>query len=112
MSQLDWYIINQVKELRMKKGISQADLSVRMGFSEKLIGSIENPTHSSRYNIRHLNLIANALRCSLGDILPEKPVENDLVTIKVKRSYKVNEKGKRVGKSKLEVLSVKPQRKK
>lgn len=110
MSQLDWYIINQVKKLRNKKGISQAHLSVEMGFSEKLIGSIENPTHKAKYNIRHLNLLASALGCSIWDIIPEKPVENDLVSIKVKRTFMVNQKGKLIGKTKLEILNIKPQK--
>jgi transcriptional regulator with XRE-family HTH domain len=43
-TRLDLYIINKVKALRKAKGISQAELSVLMGFSEKYVGNVENPT--------------------------------------------------------------------
>jgi transcriptional regulator with XRE-family HTH domain len=107
ISQLDWHLINQVKKLRKEKGISQADLSVKMGFSEKLIGSIENPTLKAKYNISHLNLLARALDCSIHDLLPSKPFENDLVKLKIKRSHKLGSNGKPSLKSTLEVVEMK-----
>jgi transcriptional regulator with XRE-family HTH domain len=108
ISQLDWYIINQVKKLRKKKGISQSALSVEMGFSEKLIGSIENPTLSARFNIRHLNLLAKALDCTLWDLFPEKPLENDLVVVKIKRAPMLTKSGASTSKTKFEILEIKP----
>lgn len=107
ISQLDWYLINQVKKLRKEKGISQADLSVKMGFSEKLIGSIENPTLKAKYNISHLNLLAKALGCTITDLLPSKPFEYDLVKLKVKRIHKLGGNGKPSPKTTLEVIEVK-----
>lgn len=108
VSQLDWYIINQVKKLRKKRGISQDYLSVQMGFSEKFIGSIENPTLNARFNIRHLNLLAKVLECSLWDLLPEKPLENDLIKIKIKRSAILTKAGTQSKKTKIEVLEIRP----
>jgi transcriptional regulator with XRE-family HTH domain len=108
ISQLDWYIINQVKKLRKGKGMSQDELSVKMGFSEKLIGSIENPVLPAKYNIKHLNLLAKALDCTLWDLIPEKPFEHDLVKIKLKRSPLITKTGESSTKSKLEILEVKP----
>lgn len=108
LSQLDWHIINQVKKLRKRLKISQDELSVKMGFSEKLVGSIENPTLPSKYNIRHLNLIAKALGCTLYDLIPEQPLDYDLVKIKVKRSPMTTKNGKPSAKTKLEILEVKP----
>jgi len=110
VSQLDWYIINQVKKLRKKKGISQDNLSVRMGFSEKLVGSIENPTLGARYNIRHLNLLAKALECTIWDLLPEEPLENDMVKLKIKRWHKTNKDGTLSTKTEMEILEIKPKK--
>ncbi|MBS1682220.1 MAG: helix-turn-helix transcriptional regulator [Bacteroidetes bacterium] len=108
ISQLDWYVINQVKKLRRKKGLSQSDLSVEMGFSEKLIGSVENPTLNARFNIRHLNLLAKALDCTLWDLIPEKPFDNDLVKIKIKKSARITKAGSTSSKTEFEILEVKP----
>ncbi|HPH47265.1 MAG TPA: helix-turn-helix transcriptional regulator [Chryseolinea sp.] len=107
ISQLDWYLINQVKKLRKEKGISQADLSVKMGFSEKLIGSIENPTLKAKYNISHINLLATALDCTIYDLLPSKPFEHNLVKLKVKRTPKLGDSGRPSRKTTLEVIEVK-----
>lgn len=111
ISRLDLYIINRVKELREAKGISQDNLSVRVGFSEKFIGSVENPTLGAKYNIRHLNLLAKALDCSLRDLLPEKPFEDDLVKVKVKRSKGINKDGTRSKKTQTEIVDVQPVKK-
>jgi transcriptional regulator with XRE-family HTH domain len=110
ISYLDWYVINQVRKLRMKKGISQDELSVKIGFSEKFISSIENPTLPSRFNIRHLNLLAKALGCNLWDLLPEKPLEYDIVKIRIKKQPIVTKKGEVSSKTKTEVLEIKPEK--
>ena len=73
-SPLDLYIINKVKEMRMRDGISQAVLAVKLGVSATFIGNIENPRHVSKYNLAHLNLLAKLFNCSPRDFLPEKPI--------------------------------------
>jgi transcriptional regulator with XRE-family HTH domain len=108
ISQLDWYVITKVRELRMKKKLSQDDLSVRMGFSEKLIGSIENPKLPARFNIRHLNILAKTLGCTLWDLLPERPLEHDLVKLKLKRVPKINKDGSQSKRTEMQVIDVKP----
>jgi transcriptional regulator with XRE-family HTH domain len=108
MSQLDWYVINQVKKIRRSKGISQADLSVKMGFSEKLVGSIENPTLKAKYNVSHLNTLAKALECTIHDLIPSIPFELDLIQLKIKRSFKVSKDGKPSKKTTLEVVEIRP----
>ncbi|MBL0741075.1 helix-turn-helix transcriptional regulator [Chryseolinea lacunae] len=108
ISQLDWYLINQVKKLRKQKGISQADLSVKMGFSEKLVGSIENPTLSARYNVSHINLLAKALNCNIHDLLPVKAFSADFLKLKVKRTHKLSRDGKPSKKTVLEVIDIIP----
>lgn len=108
ISQLDWHIINQVKTLRKKKGISQDNLSVKIGFSEKFIGSIENPTAKKRFNIGHLNLLAKALDCSLWDLVPETPFAEDYIKVKVRRTALPNDGKKLKGKTRLEILEAKP----
>lgn len=106
ISQLDWYIINRVRELRKEKGISQSELSVEMGFSEKLIGSVENPTLTAKFNIRHLNLLAISLKCSLWDIVPKEPFASDMVRVKIKRVTRLAKNGTSTGKTDFEILEV------
>lgn len=73
-SKIDWYVINKVKEKRMEKDISQAELANELGMSVGFIGKVESPRYPSHYNIRHLNLLAKILECSPQDFFPRKPI--------------------------------------
>lgn len=73
-SKIDQYVINKVKEKRLEKDLSQADLSIEIGLSEGFIGQCESPKHKSHYNLKHLGLLAKALGCSPKDFLPDKPM--------------------------------------
>ena len=73
-SELDLYIINKVKELRLHNNISQAVLAIKLEVSDAFIGAIENPKHRAKYNIAHLNKLAQIFDCSPRDFLPEKPI--------------------------------------
>lgn len=95
ISELDLFVINRVRELRVQRQISQVDLSILLGMSEGVVGKIENPRIRDKYNIRHINLLAKALKCSPKDLLPDKPLPNDMVRIKLRPVRQpLNAKGK------------------
>lgn len=84
ISELDFYLIERVRELRLKSNLSQVMLAHKLGVSEGYIGNIENPKQTAKYNIRMLSRIAIALELdSYLDLFPEKPFSNDLVKIKI-----------------------------
>jgi transcriptional regulator with XRE-family HTH domain len=84
ISELDFYLIEKVRELRIKANISQVKLAHKIGVSEGFIGNVENPKQNQKYNIRMLNRIANALELnSYADLFPEKIISNDVVKIKI-----------------------------
>ncbi|HKO76893.1 MAG TPA: helix-turn-helix transcriptional regulator [Flavobacterium sp.] len=84
ISELDFYLIERVRELRLKSNLSQVMLAHKLGVSEGYIGNIENPKQSAKYNIRMLSRIAIALGLnSYLDLFPTKPFSNDLVKIKI-----------------------------
>jgi transcriptional regulator with XRE-family HTH domain len=84
ISEMDLFVINKVREMRVQKELSQVDLSIMLGMSEGTVGKIENPKLRDKYNIRHINLLAKALRCSPKDLFPEKPLPNDVVLLKLR----------------------------
>ncbi|MDB5116370.1 MAG: transcriptional regulator [Mucilaginibacter sp.] len=73
-SELDLYIINKVKELRLMNNVSQAVLAIKLDVSDAFIGAIENPKHRAKYNVAHINKLAQIFDCSPKDFLPEKPI--------------------------------------
>ncbi len=71
---IDLYVVNQVRELRIEHNISQAILAVKLDVSDSFIGAIENPKHRAKYNLAHINKLARIFDCSPRDFLPQKPL--------------------------------------
>lgn len=73
-SEIDKYVINRVRELRIERNISQAELAFELNVSVGFIGKVESSNYSSHYNIRHVNHLAKILKCSPQDFFPKKPL--------------------------------------
>jgi transcriptional regulator with XRE-family HTH domain len=71
-SKVDLYVIERVKERRIEKGFSQADLAYELGVSVGFIGKVESTKYPTHYNIKHLNDLAKILKCSPQDFLPKR----------------------------------------
>lgn len=67
---VDAYLIEKVKELRTKKGISQAKLALALDVSVGYIGHVESPKDRTKYSLSMLPKLAVALECDYADLLP------------------------------------------
>jgi transcriptional regulator with XRE-family HTH domain len=74
LTAIEQYVIDKVKEKRLAKKISQANLARMLEVSEGFIGNIENPNYRDKYNLNHLNELAKIFKCSPKDFLPDKPL--------------------------------------
>jgi len=73
-SKIDLYVAYRIRDLRKEKKMTQLTLAVEIGVSHAFIGQVEDPKHKSRYNLIHLNKIAQALGCSPKEFLPDTPI--------------------------------------
>lgn len=71
---IEQYVIDKVKEIRMAKKISQAKLAHLIDLSVGFIGNVENPKHIAKYNLNHLNRISKELDVYFKDFFPEKAI--------------------------------------
>jgi transcriptional regulator with XRE-family HTH domain len=71
-SDIEQYVIDKVKEKRIKLKLSQAQLAYELNVSEGFIGNIESPNYRAKYNINHLNELAKIFKCSPRDFLPKE----------------------------------------
>lgn len=71
---LDLFIVQKVKEMRLKHRMSQAVVATKLDLSNGFFAQIENPKHRAKYNIAHLNKLAKIFNCSPRDFLPEHPL--------------------------------------
>lgn len=61
---------NRIRELRLKKGMTQQKLGELIGMSKQMVGRIELGRRSLK--LEHQRAIARVLECSPADILPER----------------------------------------
>lgn len=75
VSEIDRYVIQQVKERRIDKGVSQTTLAYELDVSPGFIGKIESGKYEKKYSVAQLNKLAFIFKCSPKDFLPEKPLK-------------------------------------
>lgn len=95
ITELEQYIIDFVRELRAAKGVSQRDLANAIHVSQGFIGDVESPKQSAKYNLRHLNALADYFNLSPKDFMPGKPFPVDDPSAKKKAPVKAAVKSPR-----------------
>lgn len=78
ITEIEQYVIDKVREFRLNLNYGQEKLSREMGLSEKFIGNVESTKTRDKYNINHLNKIAEIFQCSIKDFFPEQPIKGEL----------------------------------
>lgn len=76
-TKIEQFVIDKVRELRLKENISQATLAGMLGVSKGFIGNVENPRMIEKYNLNHINEIAKIFNCPVTDFLPQQPFEDN-----------------------------------
>lgn len=78
-SKVEEYAIQKVKEKRNQANMSQAELSYRLGFSTGFVGQAESSKYSTKYNLNHLNKLAQIFECSISDFLPKPYIIDETI---------------------------------
>lgn len=58
-------IINRIRQSRLSKNVSQANLAAAIGVSTGQIGNIETPTRTHKYTLAQLSIVCDELGISL-----------------------------------------------
>jgi len=77
-SEIEQFVIDKVREIRLLKNFGQKQLSIHMGLNGKFVGNVESTKTPDKYNLNHLNKIAEILDCSMRDFFPEKPIPGEI----------------------------------
>jgi transcriptional regulator with XRE-family HTH domain len=75
---IDQFVIDFIRDLRMKKNLSQQGLADILQVSKSYISSIESTNSRAKYNLRYLNILADHFDMSPREFLPFKPVSLEL----------------------------------
>lgn len=74
-SRIELFVIQKVKEKREREGMTQADLAFKLDVSLGFIGQVESSNYPAKYNLNHLNQLAEIFNCSPKDFLPENTLK-------------------------------------
>jgi transcriptional regulator with XRE-family HTH domain len=82
MEQLQ-YVISQIKKIRVQKGVSQVELSLRSNLSQSFLANLEKG--KKQPSVLTIIRIADALEVSVQDFFPETvyPESNEWVKQKI-----------------------------
>lgn len=72
LTEIEKFVIGEVKKLRTERNMSQADLALSIGVSIGFIGKVESLRYNSKYNLNHINNISKTLNISPKDLLPKE----------------------------------------
>lgn len=73
---IEQYVIDAVRKMRSKAGLTQTDLADVLKVSAGFIGKVESPKYSAKYNLSHINRLARFFKCSPKNFLPRKSLRD------------------------------------
>lgn len=77
ISAIDQYIIDFIRNLRLAKSLTQDDVANILHVSRSFISDIESSKRIAKYNVSHVNALADYFNISPRDFLPEKAIPVD-----------------------------------
>jgi transcriptional regulator with XRE-family HTH domain len=75
LSPIDQYFIDKFREMRKENNLSHTSLAYLLDMSPGYIGDAESGKRGAKYNLKHINKLAEILECSPKDFLPGKPIK-------------------------------------
>ena len=84
-SKFDQTVIELVKSVRLREGYTQKDVAVVINVQPGYIGQIESPNTKAKYNLNHLNSLSVEWNISPREFLPQKVIEEKVVSGRLKK---------------------------
>jgi len=72
LTPIEQYVIDFVYKLRMDKNLTQEDIGFILDVKQSFIACIENRNNRAKYNLNHINQLADHFGLSPQDFLPTK----------------------------------------
>lgn len=69
---IEIYVIDFVRKLRLNKHLTQADIGHIIGSTQSFVANVENINSRAKYNLEHINKLADHFGLSPRSFLPEK----------------------------------------
>jgi transcriptional regulator with XRE-family HTH domain len=74
---IEQYTIDVTIMLRRKHNLKQSDIGKIINTKTSFIGNVENYKNPAKYNLKHINALANYFDITPKYFLPEKPLSKE-----------------------------------
>lgn len=71
-TKIEQHVIDFVTRLRVDHHLDQSDIATIIETGRTFVTNVENPENRAKYNLRHINLIADHFGISPKDFMPAK----------------------------------------
>lgn len=78
VSPFEQYTIDFIRRLRVETKTSQGDLASILNVSKSFIGNIENRKANAKYNLKHINMLAEHFNISPRELIPAISMLDDI----------------------------------
>lgn len=75
MEAIEQYVIDFIRNLRIEKNLRQEDIAYILDVKPSFIGNVESNSNRAKYNLKHINLLAEHFDMSPQDFLPKKSLK-------------------------------------
>ena len=72
ISAIEQYVIDFVIELRVKKKLTRENIATILGVGQSFVAKVEDKKERAKYNLNHIDKLADHFGLSPKDFLPEK----------------------------------------
>ncbi|HZW71459.1 MAG TPA: helix-turn-helix transcriptional regulator [Hanamia sp.] len=72
LSAIEQHVIDFVTEVRLKNELKQEDIATIIGVGRSFVAKVEDRKHRAKYNLNHIDKLADHFGLSPKDFLPEK----------------------------------------
>lgn len=72
LDKIEQYVVDYVRELRIKNNLTQEDIAHIIDVKPSFIGNVESTSNRAKYNLKHINKLADHFGLSPQDFLPKK----------------------------------------
>lgn len=72
LTRIELFVMETVKKKRKALKMSQITLSQLLEKSDSFVGQVENHRKNAKYNLNHINALAEVFKCSPKDFLPDR----------------------------------------
>lgn len=72
LTPIEQYVVDFVIKLRNKNNLTQADIGVIINTKGSFVSNVENIKDRAKYNLNHINALADHFDMAPADFLPKK----------------------------------------